>query len=91
MSFPEDPAPLSDPKSLDAEPQLAWETPGSSGATASIVGGGAVAGATLLGYAAIFILPMVGWGGLIWAVQPAVSGLGAALGGWVAWAALGRT
>ena len=91
MSFPEDPAPLSDPKSLDVEPQLAWETPGSSGDTAIIVGGGAVAGATLVGYGAYFVLPLVGLESMMASVLPAVGGIGALIGAWLGWSTLGKT
>jgi hypothetical protein len=72
-------------------PEVAWETPGSSQATAIIVSVGAIVGATLLAYAAFFISPWVGWGSVPQAVLPAVGGVGALIGAWVGWASLGKT
>jgi hypothetical protein len=72
-------------------PEVAWETPGSSQATAGIVGGGAIVGAMLLGYAFVFVSPLVGWESVSWAVQPAVGGVGALIGAWVGWATFGKT
>jgi hypothetical protein len=63
------------------------EAPGSSAQTAVAVTVGAVVGASVIAVAAPILLPVVGLGALVGLGVPVV---GAAIGGWLGWAAGGK-
>jgi streptogramin lyase len=67
-----------------------WETPGSSGATATAVGIAATVGAFLAVLAANVPLPLPDLEKYAWIILPAVAGVGAMLGGWVGWKLFGK-
>lgn len=68
-----------------------WETPGSSGQTAYIVGCCAVLGATTAILGADLALTIDGLEKFAWAMLPAVSGAGAGFGAWLGWRLFGQS